>query len=699
MFIIYRLEANNVKHVTKWMVRNRIPVILLCLLLVVPSLLGMTATKTKYDLLYYLPQDLDTVRGQEILLQDFGKGAFSLLITEGMGPREQASLEKAVGQIPHVDSVIGFASLAGDLFPAEILPDEVRERFSRGDCMLTAVFFDQGSSSEETMAAIEKIRAIAGEKCFVSGLSAVVTDTRDLVESQEAVYVGIAVALCALVLMVTMDSFLLPLIFLACIGVSVLWNLGSNVFLGEISYITKAVAAVLQLGVTLDYSIFLWHSYRDQKELLEDRDDAMVEAIHLTFTSILGSSLTTIAGFVSICFMSFTLGRDLGIVMSKGVILGLLGTVVLLPCVIRLLDGVIEKTSHTPLLPDVGGIGRFVRKHYRALAVLMVVLAVPAFWGYSHAGVYYDMSRVMPQDLPSIIANNKLEQTFDMSTTHLLLVDADVSQRDVRRMTQEMRGVDGVKDVLGLDSLLGAGIPESILPGDILSMVRSDRWQLMLVNSAYVISSDEVNAQIDALNAILKRYDPNGLLIGEAPCTKDLIACTDHDFTVVSVISIAAIFIIIMLVQKSLSLPVLLVSVIELAIAANLCIPFYTRTELPFVAPILISTIQLGATVDYAILLTTRYKQNRISGMDRMDAVEKAVASAARSILVSGMGFFAATYGVGLYSNVDMISSMCRLIARGALLSVAVVLLLLPAALLLLDRLIVHTTFDMKAAR
>ena len=699
MFIIYRLEAYNVKHVTKWMVRNRIPVILLCLLLVVPSLLGMTATKTKYDLLYYLPQDLDTVRGQEILLQDFGKGAFSLLITEGMGPREQASLEKAVGQIPHVDSVIGFASLAGDLFPAEILPDEVRERFSRGDCMLTAVFFDQGSSSEETMAAIEKIRAIAGEKCFVSGLSAVVTDTRDLVESQEAIYVGIAVALCALVLMVTMDSFLLPLIFLACIGVSVLWNLGSNVFLGEISYITKAVAAVLQLGVTLDYSIFLWHSYRDQKELLEDRDDAMVEAIHLTFTSILGSSLTTIAGFVSICFMSFTLGRDLGIVMSKGVILGLLGTVVLLPCVIRLLDGVIEKTSHTPLLPDVGGIGRFVRKHYRALAVLMVVLAVPAFWGYSHAGVYYDMSRVMPQDLPSIIANNKLEQTFDMSTTHLLLVDADVSQRDVRRMTQEMRGVDGVKDVLGLDSLLGAGIPESILPGDILSMVRSDRWQLMLVNSAYVISSDEVNAQIDALNAILKRYDPNGLLIGEAPCTKDLIACTDHDFTVVSVISIAAIFIIIMLVQKSLSLPVLLVSVIELAIAANLCIPFYTRTELPFVAPILISTIQLGATVDYAILLTTRYKQNRISGMDRMDAVEKAVASAARSILVSGMGFFAATYGVGLYSNVDMISSMCRLIARGALLSVAVVLLLLPAALLLLDRLIVHTTFDMKAAR
>ena len=687
------------KRVTKWLVRHRIPVIILCLVLMVPSVLGMAATKTKYDLLYYLPQDLDTVKGQEILLQDFGKGAFSLLVTEGMSPQEQADLENTVKDIPHVESVIGYASLTRGMLPLEIIPDSIRERFSRGSCMLTAVFFDEGSSSEETMAAIEKIRTAAGEKCFVSGLSAVVTDTRNLVESQEGIYVAIAVALCALVLMITMDSFLLPLIFLACIGVSVLWNLGSNYFLGEISYITKAVAAVLQLGVTLDYSIFLWHSYKEQKELIPDKDDAMVEAIRLTFTSILGSSLTTIAGFVSICFMSFTLGKDLGIVMSKGVIMGLLGTVVLLPCVIRLLDGIIEKTSHKPLLPDVGGIGRFVTKHYKVLAVILVLVAVPAFWGYSHANVYYDMSRVMPQDLPSVIANNKLEDTFDMSTTHLLLVDADVSQTDVRNMTEEMRKVDGVTDVFGIDSLLGADIPESILPEEALSMVRSNRYQLMLINSAYVISSDEVNAQIDALNEILKKHDEGGMLIGEAPCTKDLIACTDHDFTVVSLISIAAIFIIILLVQKSFSLPVLLVAVIELAIAANLCIPYYTGKELPFVGPILISTIQLGATVDYAILLTTRYKQNRLSGMDRKEAVEKAVASAARSILVSGMGFFAATYGVGLYSNVDMISSMCRLIARGALLSVAVVLLLLPAMLLLLDKFIVHTTFDMKTAR
>ena len=682
-----------------WLVRHRLLVVILCLALMIPSVLGMAATKTKYDLLYYLPQDLDTVRGQEILLEDFGKGAFSLLVTEGMNIREQAEMENAVKEIPHVDSVIGYASLTKGLIPLEIIPRELRDKFNRGDCMLTAVFFDEGSSSEETMEAIEKIRKTAGEKCFVSGLSAVVTDTKKLVEEQEGIYIAIAVALCALVLTLTMDSFLLPLIFLSCIGISILWNMGSNIVFGEISYITKAVAAVLQLGVTLDYSIFLWHSYKEQKELAEDRDEAMAEAIRLTFTSILGSSLTTIAGFVSICFMSFTLGRDLGIVMSKGVVMGLLGTVVLLPCVIRLLDRAIEKTSHKPLLPNVRGIGRFVAKHYKALALALVVLAVPAFYGYSHVKVYYDMSKVMPETLPSVIANNKLNETFDMASAHLILVDADIPQAEVRKMTEEMRRVDGVKDVIGVDSLLGSEIPESILPKDVLSLIKGDRYQLMLVNSAYVTSSDEVNAQIDALNGILKKYDEGGMLIGEAPCTKDLISCTDHDFTVVSLISMIAIFVIILLVQKSLSLPVLLVAVIELAIAANLCVPYFTGTELPFVGPILISTIQLGATVDYAILMTTRYKQNRLAGLARKEAVEKAVSSAAQSILVSGIGFFAATYGVGLYSNVAIISSMCRLIARGALMSVAVVLLLLPAVLLLLDKLIVHTTLDMKAAR
>ena len=687
------------KGFAKWLVRHRALVILVCLVLMIPSALGMAATQTKYDLLYYLPQDLETVRGQEILLQDFGKGAFSILVTEGMSLRAQEGMENAVREIPHVESVIGFASITKGALPLEIIPANYRELFQRGDCMLSAVFFDTGSSAEETMEAIQKVRAVAGEKCFVSGLSAIVTDTKQLVEDQEAIYVGIAVALCALVLMITMDSFLLPLIFLCCIGVSILYNMGSNYFFGEISYITKAVAAVLQLGVTLDYSIFLWHSYKEQQQFTDDKDEAMANAIHQTFTSILGSSLTTVAGFISICFMSFTLGLDLGVVMSKGVVLGVLGTVVLLPCVIRALDKPIEKTSHKPLLPDLRFLGKFVTKHYKALCVILALMIVPAFYGYQNVHVYYDMSKVMPKDLPSVIANKKLAETFDMATTHLLLVDADVPAKEVRAMTEEMKRVDGVKDVIGIDSLLGAGIPDSIVPKDMLSLIKSDRYQLMLINSAYVISTDEVNAQIDALNGILKQYDQGGMLIGEAPCTKDLIACTDHDFTVVSLISIIAIFVIILLVQKSVSLPVLLVAIIELAIAANLCIPYYLNQELPFIGPILISTIQLGATVDYAILLTTRYKQNRLAGMDRAEAVSQATASSAQSVLVSGIGFFAATYGVGLYSNIDIISSMCRLIARGALLSVAVVLLLLPATLLLLDKLIVHTTFDMRAAK
>ena len=690
----------SVKAFTKWLVRHRVLVVIVCLVLLVPSVLGMAATKTKYDLLYYLPSDLETVKGQDILMEDFGKGAFSLLVTEGMNAMEQAVLENDIRKVPHVESVLGYASLTKGV-PIDVLPipDSYKQLIQRGNATLSAVFFDSSSSAEETMAAIQEIRKIAGTRCFVSGLSAVVTDTKELVEQQEAIYVAIAVALCTVVLMITMESFLLPILFLLCIGVTILWNMGSNYFLGEISYITRAVAAVLQLGVTLDYSIFLWHSYSEQKKLTDDKDEAMAEAIHLTFSSILGSSLTTVAGFVSICFMSFALGKDLGIVMSKGVILGVLGTVVLLPAVIRICDGIIEKTSHKPLLPNVHFIGRFVAKHYKVLCIILALLCVPAFYGYANVAKYYDMSKVMPSDLPSVIANKKLEDTFGTSTAHLLLVDADVSNEDVLAMADEMKQVNGVRNVLGVNTLMTTKIPESILPENVLKLVRSDRYQLMLISSEYVISTDEINAQIDQLNTILKKYDQGGMLIGEAPCTKDLIACTDHDFTVVSLISIIAIFVIILLVQKSLTLPVILVAVIELAIAMNLCIPFYTGTELPFIAPILISTIQLGATVDYAILMTTRYKQKRIAGAGKKEAIEQAVSSSAQSILVSGFGFFAATYGVGLYSNIDMISTMCRLIARGALLSVAVVLLLLPAALLLLDKLIVRTTLDMKPCR
>ena len=673
----------------RWIVKHRVAVVIICLLMLIPSVLGMNATKVKYDLLYYLPEDLDTVKGQNILMEEFGKGAFSLCITEGMSETDQQALEDAIRDVPHVDTVIGYASITKGTIPSEILPDEYRNIFEKGNARLMAVFFDDTSSAEGTMEAIAQIRKIAGQQCFVSGLSAVVTDTKQLVEDQEAIYVAIAVALCCVVLMLTMDSILLPFIFLLCIGVSILWNMGTNYFLGEISYITKAVAAVLQLGVTLDYSIFLWHSYKEEQQTYSDKDEAMASAICKTISSIVGSSLTTVAGFVAICFMSFTLGRDLGIVMSKGVILGVLGTVILLPCVIRLLDRALEKTSHKPLLPSVAGISKFVTKHYKVLFVILIVLCIPAFYGYNNVGKYYDMSACLPQELESVKANTKLSETFDVSTNHLVLVDADVPQKDVVAMTDEMAEVDGVKQVLSIDSLLGAGIPESIVPDEILSELKSDEYQLMLISSEYIISSDAVNRQIDELNEILKKYDDGGMLIGEAPCTKDLISCTDHDFEVVSLISIIAIFLIIALVLRSISLPVILVAVIETAIAANLCIPYYTNVTLPFVAPILISTIQLGSTVDYAILMTTRYLQNRRAGSDKREAVSKAVASSAQSILVSGIGFFAATFGVGLYSNVDIISSMCSLMARGALCSVVVVLFLLPAVLLVLDKVII----------
>lgn len=691
----FRKGGTVVNRFARWIVKHRVAIVIICLLMLIPSVLGMNATKVKYDLLYYLPEDLDTVKGQNILMEEFGKGAFSLCITEGMSETDQQALEDAIRDVPHVDTVIGYASITKGTIPSEILPDEYRDIFEKGDARLMAVFFDDTSSAEGTMEAIAQIRKIAGQQCFVSGLSAVVTDTKQLVEDQEAIYVAIAVALCCVVLMLTMDSILLPFIFLLCIGVSILWNMGTNYFLGEISYITKAVAAVLQLGVTLDYSIFLWHSYKEEQQTCSDKDEAMASAICKTISSIVGSSLTTVAGFVAICFMSFTLGRDLGIVMSKGVILGVLGAVILLPCVIRLLDRALEKTSHKPLLPSVAGISKFVTKHYKVLFVILIVLCIPAFYGYNNVGKYYDMSACLPQELESVKANTKLSETFDVSTNHLVLVDADVPQKNVVAMTDEMAEVDGVKQVLSIDSLLGAGIPESIVPDEILSELKSDEYQLMLISSEYIISSDAVNQQIDELNEILKKYDEGGMLIGEAPCTKDLISCTDHDFEVVSLISIIAIFLIIALVLRSISLPVILVAVIETAIAANLCIPYYTNVTLPFVAPILISTIQLGSTVDYAILMTTRYLQNRRAGSDKREAVSKAVASSAQSILVSGIGFFAATFGVGLYSNVDIISSMCSLMARGALCSVVVVLFLLPAVLLVLDKVIIHTTLKM----
>ena len=682
----------------KWLVKHRVVVVIICLLLMIPSIMGMTATKVKYDLLYYLPQDLDTVKGQEILMEDFGKGAFSLCLTEGMTEAAQAGLEEAVRQVPHVESVIGYASILRGALPAEILPDEVREVFQKEDMRLMAVFFDETSSAEGTMEAIETIRRIAGERCFVSGLSAVVTDTKALVEEQEGIYVAIAVALCCLVLMMTMDSFLLPLIFLCCIGVSILWNMGSNCFFGEISYITKALSAVLQLAVTMDYSIFLWHSYNEQRAIYPDKCEAMAHAISATLTSVVGSSITTIAGFLALCFMSFTLGRDLGIVMAKGVLLGVLSCVTVLPSLILLLDKPLQKTRHRSILPKMDGLAKGVTKVFPVFLALFVVLAPVFYFAYDKTNdeVYYDMGQCLPEDMEYVIANSKLSEEFDIASTHMLLVDASLPSKQVRSMISDMEQVDGVKYVLGLESVVGAGVPEEILPDSVRSILKSDKWELLLINSEYKVASDEVNAQIDSLNAILKKYDPTGMLIGEAPCMKDMIETTDHDFKVVNAVSILAIFLIILLVERSISLPFLLIAVIELAIFINLGLPHFLGQSLPFIAPICISTIQLGATVDYAILMTTRYKAERLAGKEKRPAVITALSTSIPSIIVSGMGLFAATFGVAIYSDIDIISSMCMLMARGAIVSMLCVILILPALLLLCDRLVCATTLGMR---
>lgn len=680
----------------KWIARHRVPILIVGLLLLIPAILGMAHTRVNYDLLYYLPDDLETVQGEDILLSDFGKGAFSLIVIDGMDDKDIAALREKIEAVDHVESALWYDSLVNVTVPKEILPDSIYDAFVSKGNTLMAVFFDDSASAESTMDAIAEIRACAGRQCFVSGISAVVTDTKDLVNEQEARYVMIAVLLACAVLALTMDSLLLPILFLFSIGTAIVYNMGTNVVLGEISYITKAIAAVLQLAVTLDYSIFLWHSYSEQKSLSETREGAMARAIELTLSSVVGSSLTTVAGFLSICFMSFTLGRDLGIVMAKGVVLGVVATVTVLPSLILLFDRPIEKLSHRPLLPSMEPLARFVTKHRVWFIAALLLLIAPALYGYNNVGVYYDMSDVLPDDLDSIVANDKLSDEFGMSTMHLLLVDSDMSIKDMDGMSAEIEKLDGVKYVLGESSVIGKAVPSEFLPNETTSAIVDGDYQLMLIASQYVTSTDAINAQIDAINAIVKNFDSGAMLIGEAPLTKDLIALTDHDFKVVSIISIAAVFLIIFFVLKSISLPVVLVSIIEFAIFVNLGIPYYTGTTLPFIASILISTIQLGSTVDYAILMTTRYQRARRDGADRHEAVRTALSSSAQSIFVSGLGFFAATIGVGIYSDIDIISSMCLLMARGAILSVVVVLTILPSLLLAFDPLIIRTSLGLR---
>ena len=684
---------------SKAVVKCRVPILIITLLLMIPAVLGMVGTRINYDMLDYLPSDMDTVVGQDLLKEDFGKGAFSFIILEDMPAKDVVALKEKIEKVNHVETVLWYDDLADISVPMELLPEKVWKEFNTDHSTMMAVFFDSATSEDVTMDAIREIRSIAGKQCFVSGMSALVTDLKDLCEKEEPIYVGLAVVCACAAMMLFLDGWLVPFVFLASIGMMIVLNLGTNYFFGEISYITKALSAVLQLAVTMDYSIFLWHSYNEQRTKYADNKEAMAVAIHETLTSVVGSSVTTIAGFAALCFMSFTLGRDLGIVMAKGVLLGVIGCVTVLPALILVLDKPLQKTKHRSILPKMNGLARGVTKVFPVFLIIFALLVYPAYYGYDKTNdeVYYDMGQCLPEDIEYVIANSKLSEEFDIASTHMVLVNADLPAKDVRNMINEMDEVEGVKYVLGLESVLGSRVPEEILPERLVSTLKSENWELLLINSEYKVASDKVNEQIDSLNAILKKYDENGMLIGEAPCMKDMIETTDHDFQVVNTVSILAIFVIILIVEKSISLPFLLIAVIELAIFINLGLPHYLGQSLPFIAPICISTIQLGATVDYAILMTTRYKSERALGRSKRDSVTTALATSIPSIIVSGMGLFAATFGVAIYSDIDIISSMCMLMARGAIISMLCVIFILPALLMLCDPLIRVTTLGMKS--
>lgn len=679
--------------VGKKIVKFRVPILILNIILLIPAVWGYVNTRINYDVLTYLPEDIETMQGQEIMTNDFGIGAFSMLMVDGMEDKEIVKLKEKVEKVDGVENVLWYDSLADISVPQSVLPSKLYDEYNTEDGTMMAVFFKDGTSSDETMKAITEIRKITGEQCFLSGMSAIVEDTKELAEKETPLYVLIAVALSALVLAITMESIFVPVLFLLSIGIAIVYNLGTNVFFGEISYITKALAAVLQLGVTMDYSIFLMHSYQEQQVRYNgDKERAMAHAISQTFSSVIGSSVTTVAGFIALCFMSFTLGKDIGIVMAKGVIFGVLVCVTVLPSMILCCDKLIEKTKHKPLLPDIRRISDKVTKRYVIYVVAFVILLFPAIYGNNHTGVYYNLDESLPKDLPSVIANTKLKEDYNMNTTHMILVDSSVAGSDVKKMSQEIEKVDGVKWVLGLDNLVGSGVPVDMLPESVTGMLKNDKYQLLMVNSTYKVATDKVNKQIEQIDKIMDKYDKGAMLVGEGPLTKDLINITDTDFKRVSAVSIGIVFVIILLLFKSVTIPVILVGVIEFAIFVNMGIPFYTGTKLPFVASIVIGTIQLGATVDYAILMTTRYQRERSRGAGKFDAITTAHKFSAQSIIVSALSFFAATIGVGLYSNIDMISSLCILMARGALISMVVVVLILPSLFMVFDKIIVKTS-------
>lgn len=678
-------------------VKLRVPILIVSVLLLIPSIFGFVSTRINYDILSYLPSDIETMKGQDIMLDEFGKGGFSLVMLDGLDDKDVEKVKEKIEKVDHVCDVLWYDTLADVSLPKEVLPDDIYDFFNTDNSTMMAVFFDEATSADGSLEAVKEIRSIAGEQCFVSGMSSVVEDIKDLTMQEAPMYVVIAVILTSIILALTMDSFLIPLFFMLSVGMAIIYNMGTNFIQGEISFITEALAAVLQLAVTIDYSIFLWHSYKEEKEKNPgDNKEAMAVAIGKTITSVVSSSITTVAGFLALCFMSYELGMDMGIVMAKGVVIGVICCITVLPSMILVFDKALEKTMHKDLVPSLEKPSKFIIKHHAAFIVLFIVVLIPAVYGQINTNVYYNLTDTLPKDLNSVIANTKLDEEYHMATTHMLLVDADMKPKEVNSMLDEMGKVDGVSFSMSLDTLIGPSIPREMVPDSVTKILKSDKWQLMLVGSEYKVASDEENAQIDELSKILKSYDKDGMLIGEAAATKDLIDITDHDFKVVNIVSIAAIFIIILVALRSVSLPIILVAVIEFAITVNMGVPCFTNTTIPFIASVVIGTIQLGATVDYAILMTTRYKTERNAGKDKHEAVTIALSTSMKSIMVSALGFFASTFGVGVYSSVDMISQLCTLMSRGAIISMITVICILPSMLMLFDKVIINTTMGMK---
>lgn len=678
-------------------VKLRVPILIVSVLLLIPSIFGFVSTRINYDILSYLPSDIETMKGQDIMLDEFGKGGFSLVMLDGMDDKDVEKVKEKIEKVDHVCDVLWYDTLADVSLPKEVLPDDIYDFFNTDNSTMMAVFFDEATSADGSLEAVKEIRSIAGEQCFVSGMSSVVEDIKDLTMQEAPMYVVIAVILTSIILALTMDSFLIPLFFMLSVGMAIIYNMGTNFIQGEISFITEALAAVLQLAVTIDYSIFLWHSYKEEKEKHPgDNKEAMAVAIGKTITSVVSSSITTVAGFLALCFMSYELGMDMGIVMAKGVVIGVICCITVLPSMILVFDKALEKTMHKDLVPSLEKPSKFIIKHHAAFIVLFIVVLIPAVYGQINTNVYYNLTDTLPKDLNSVIANTKLDEEYNMATTHMLLVDADMKPKEVNSMLDEMGKVDGVSFSMSLDTLIGPSIPREMVPDSVTKILKSDKWQLMLIGSEYKVASDEENAQIDELSKILKSYDKDGMLIGEAAATKDLIDITDHDFKVVNIVSIAAIFIIILVALRSVSLPIILVAVIEFAITVNMGVPCFTNTTIPFIASVVIGTIQLGATVDYAILMTTRYKTERNAGKDKHEAVTIALSTSMKSIMVSALGFFASTFGVGVYSSVDMISQLCTLMSRGAIISMITVICILPSMLMLFDKVIINTTMGMK---